>query len=121
MWNTARSLHPAASIENPICGVQRSLHRGQVDKDNDGRVSDGRVLAGERQTADLTIHLEHRDVVAALIAAVEEPTTGIDVEAARVIASRPLVRDERQIAVGANGEDSDAVVQAVARVHEAPV
>ena len=47
-------------------------------------------MAGEREAAGLAIHPEDGDVVAALIAAVEEPAGGVEVEAARIIAPRPF-------------------------------
>ena len=64
---------------------------------------------------------EDGDVVAALIAAVEELAGRIEVEAAGIIASRPFLPEERQVAVRADGEDPDAVVQPVARIDESPV
>ena len=78
-------------------------------------------MAGEGEAAGLAIHAEDGDVVAALVAAVEEPAGGVEGEAAGIVPARPFFADERQAAVGADGEDPDAVVQPVARVDEPPV
>ena len=85
------------------------------------RVADGRVMAGERQAPCSAIDAEDGNVVATLIAAVEKPARGVEVEAARVVATGPFVGDELQLAGFANGEDSDAVVQAIARIDKAAI
>lgn len=78
-------------------------------------------MAGEFETAGLAVHLEDGNVVGSLIAAEEELTRRVEIEAARVIASCPFFSDERKLAVLRNGEDPDAVVQPVARVHKPPI
>ena len=78
-------------------------------------------MAGEFEAAGLAIHLEDGDVVGSLIAAIEEPASGIEVEAARIIPSCPFFPCEREVAVWANGKDSDAVVQPVARIDKLPI
>src|SRR5262249_39610842 len=98
-----------------------SAHVTEIEKDDVRRIADGRVMAGELEVAGLASHPEGGDVVAALIAAVEEPAGGVEAEAAGVIPSRPFFADERQVAVRADGKDPDAVVQAVARIDESPV
>src|SRR5262249_51209806 len=69
----------------------------------------------------LVIHPEDGDVVAALIAAIEETATGVKVEAPGIVPSRPFFALERQSAVRANGKDPDGVVESVARVNEFPI
>ena len=81
----------------------------------------GVYVAGEVEGAGGAIHAEDGDRVAALIAAVEEPARRVEGETARIVPARPFLADERQAAVGADGEDPDAVVQPVARVDEPPV
>src|SRR5438445_2996274 len=78
-------------------------------------------MAGEVEAASFAIHLEDGDVVATLIAAIEELTGGVEVEAARIIPPCPFFPNERQVAVWANGKDPDAVVQPVARIDKSPV
>ena len=93
----------------------------EVEEDDDRRIADRGVMAGECEAAGLAIHLEDGDVVAALIAAVEELAGGVEVEAARIIPSRPFFPHVREVAVGANGKDPDAVVQPVARIDKLPI
>jgi len=61
-------------------------------------------VACEVEAARFAIDAKDRDIVAALIAAVEELAGRVDVEAARIIPSRPLVADVRQDSIGADGE-----------------
>ncbi len=81
----------------------------------------GGVMAGESEAAGLAIYLEDGDVVGALIAAIKELARGIEVEAARIISSRPFVPYEREFAIGANGKNPDAVVQPIARIDKLSV
>src|SRR5262249_59055603 len=69
-----------------------------IEEDDARRVADGDVLAGEGERAGLAIHPKHRDVVAALVATVEELTGGVEVEAPRVASACPLLRDILQVA-----------------------
>ncbi len=78
-------------------------------------------MTSESQGAGSAIHLKHGNIVATLIAAVEEPTGRIKVEAARVIPSCPLFPNERQTTVWPNRKDPNTVVQAVARIDELPI
>src|SRR5262245_18010338 len=78
-------------------------------------------MAGELEAAGLAIHAEDGDVVTALIAAAEELTGGIEGETARIIAPGPFLPDVPEVAVRADGEDRDAVVEPVARIDESPV
>src|SRR5207248_3858153 len=78
-------------------------------------------MAGELEAAGPAIHPEDGDVVATLVAAVEEAAGGVEGEATGIVPPRPLLPDVRQLAIRADGEDRDAVVQPVARVDEAPI
>ena len=78
-------------------------------------------MAGEFEPAGLAIHPEGSNVVAALIAAIEEPAGRVEVERARIVSSRPFLPEIRQIAVRANGKHRDAVVQPVTPVDESPI
>src|SRR5207253_1962358 len=90
----------------------------EIEEDDDRRIADGGVMAGEGQAARFAIHAEGGDVVAALIAGVKELAGGVEVKAARVVPPRPFLTHEGQPAVFADGEDPNAVVQAVARIDE---
>jgi hypothetical protein len=48
-------------------------------------IADGRVMAGECEAAGLAIHPEDGDVVAALVAAIEEAAGGVEAEAAGIV------------------------------------
>src|SRR3712207_6262694 len=78
-------------------------------------------MAREGEPPRLAVHFESGDVVAALVAAVEEAAGRIEAEAARVAAAGPLFSDVAQPASLADREDRDAVVQAVAGVEEPAV
>src|SRR4051812_37992898 len=99
----------------------RLARLGEIEEDDARGIADGSVMAGEREAAGLAIHSEDRDVIAALVAAVEEPAGGVEGEATGIIPARPFLPDVRQLAVRADREDRDAVVKPVARVDEAPV
>src|SRR5439155_26411084 len=75
-------------------------------------------MAGEGQAAFFAIHAEDGDVVAALVARVKELAGGVEVETSRVVPARPSLAHESQPAVVADGEDPNAVVQAVAGIDE---
>ena len=96
----------------------KSSRRRQIEEDDDRRIADGSVMAGEGQAARFAVHAKDGDVVAALVAGVEEPAGGVAVEAARVVPTRPFLAHEGQPAVFADSEDPNAVVQAVARIDE---
>src|SRR5262245_53244535 len=98
-----------------------STHLGEIEEDDDRRIADGGVMAGELEARGFAIHLEDGDVVAALIATIEELASRVKVEAARIIPSCPFFPYERQLAVWANGKDPDAVVEPVARIDKSPV
>jgi hypothetical protein len=68
-----------------------------IKEDDALRVTDGVVMAGEREAARLAIHPEDGDVVAVLVATVEESARGVEVEAARVVPARSLLPDKRQL------------------------
>src|SRR6266513_5059229 len=96
----------------------KSSRLREIDEDDDGRIADGGVMAGEGQAARFAIHAEGGDVVAALVAGVKEVAGGVEVEAARVVPARPFLAHEGQPAVFAHGEDPNAVVYAVAGIDE---
>ena len=73
-------------------------------------------MTGEFKATSYAIHCKDGDVVAPLIATKEELSTGIKVEAPRIIAACPFFSDERKFAARADGKDTDAVVQSIARV-----
>ena len=97
------------------------IHLGQIEEDNDRRIANRGVMAGEFKAAGLAIHLEDSDVVGALVAAIKKLASGVEVEAARIIPSCPFFPYEREVAVWANGKDPDAVVQPVARIDKLPI
>ena len=81
------------------------------------RIADGGVMAGEVEAAGFAIHTEDGDVVAALIAAIEELAGGVEVEAARIVSARPFFADDTSVSPsGPIGKDPDAVVQPVAGI-----
>ncbi len=73
-------------------------------------------MTGEFEAAGLAIYLKDGDVVTALIATIEVPASGVEVEAARIIPSCPFFPYEHEVAVWANGKDPDAVMQPVASI-----
>ena len=75
-----------------------------------------RVVSGEIESTRFAIHFESGNVVAALIAAVEELAGRIEVETARIVPTRPFIAGVFQRAIRADGEDADAIVQPVADV-----
>src|SRR2546423_1420709 len=93
----------------------------QIEEDDDRRVADWGIMPGELQTAFRLVHAEDRDVVAALVARVEELAGGIEIDAARVVPARPFLAHEGQRAVFPHGENADAVMEAVARIDETPI
>ena len=81
-----------------------------------------RVVAGEGEAAGLAVHPEDGDVVAALVAAVQEPAGRVEGEAARIVAARPFLADVASACRPAPTEKiADAVVQPVAGVDEPAV
>src|SRR5207244_3577825 len=75
-------------------------------------------MAGEAQSACVAIHAEHRDVVAPLVAGIQELADGIEIEAAWIISTRPFLTDEAQFTALADREYSYAVMQTVAGIDE---
>ena len=78
-------------------------------------------MAGEFEAAGLAINLKDGDVVRTLIATIEIPASGIEVEAARIVTSCPFFPYECQLSVWANGEYPDTVVQPVACIDKPPI
>src|SRR5438445_12888158 len=88
----------------------------KIEENDDRRIADGGVMAGEVEAAGFAVHTEHGDVVTALIAAIEELARGVEVEAARIVPACPLFPDIGQGAVWAYGKNPDAVVHPVAGI-----
>jgi hypothetical protein len=95
-----------------------SIEAGEILENDDRWIANGRVMTGEFEPAGLAVYLEDGNVVGSLIAAIEELTRGVEIEAAWVIPSCPFFPNEREIAVWANGKDPDAVVQSVACINK---
>ena len=116
------SIHPASTfllwdkhILLPSNHVT-SIHLGEIEENDDRGIANRGVMAGKFEAAGLAIYLEDGDVIGALITGVKEQAGGVEVEAARIIPSRPFFPYEREVAVSAHGKDPDAVVQPVARI-----
>ena len=90
------------------CNQQPSTGFGKIEEDDNRRIADRTVVAGEFNSAGFPIHLEDSDVVAALVAAKQEPAGGIEIETARITHLRPFFPCESQVAVWANSKNSDA-------------
>jgi hypothetical protein len=115
-WTLLAAWVPMLSIMNSakhlllLSNHVASAYLGEIEEDDDRRIANWGVMAGEFQAAGLAIHLEDGDVVAALIATIEELASGVEIEAARIIPPCPFFPDVREAAVWANGKDRDAVV-----------
>ena len=96
--------------------IHTSIRLGEIEEDDDRRIANRGVMAGECEAAGLTIDLEDGNVVAALIATIEELASGVEVEAARVIPSCPFFPQEREDAIWPSGKYPDAVMQSVTRI-----
>ncbi len=68
----------------------------KIEENDDGRIADGGVMAGEVEAAGFSVHMEHGDVVTSLIAAIEELPGGVEVEAARIVPACPFFPDIRE-------------------------
>jgi hypothetical protein len=88
-----------------------SIHLGEIEEDDHRRIANRGVMASEFEAAGLAIHLEDGNVVGSLIATIEELTSGVEVEAARIVPSCPFFPYEREVAVWANGKDPDAALE----------
>src|SRR5580700_2915984 len=93
----------------------------RVEEHDARRVADRGVVTGKLQPARFAIDVEHRDVVAPLVAAVKESAARVEVETARIVPAGPFVGDEAEQAGIADGEDADAVMQPIAGVDEPAV
>ena len=78
-------------------------------------------MTGEVEPTRFFIDTEDRNVVAALVAAIEKLARGIKAEAAWIIPARPSFLDERQVAGWSHGKNPDAVVQPIAGINESPI
>ena len=73
--------------------AQTSAPLLQVEEHDARRVADGGEVAGEAEAAGLAVHAESGDVVAPLVAAVQERAGGVEGEAPRVAPAGPLLPD----------------------------
>jgi hypothetical protein len=89
-----------------------------IDKDDVRGVANRSVVASEFKTAGLTVHCKDGNIVGSLISTVKKPTSGIEAEAAWIIAACPFFANKREIAIRAHRKDADAVVESVARIDE---
>ena len=78
-------------------------------------------MASEVEAASFTSHTEDGDIVASLIAAIEELAGRVEVEASWVVAACPFLPNKRQVAFWAYGKDADAVVQPIARIDKSAI
>ena len=70
----------------------------QIEKDNVRGVPDRNVVVGKIQTASCPIDFEHGDTIGPLITAIEEFSSRIETEAARIISPCPFFFDKSQFA-----------------------
>src|SRR5580700_10927537 len=71
----------------------------KIEENDDRWIADRGVVAGEVEAAGLGIHAEDGDVVVSLIATIEEPAGGVEVEAAGIVSPCPFFPDKCQDAV----------------------
>ena len=128
MYPAANALQTAEGVRRVLlrrkpwnAGYRTSTRLCEIEENDDRRIADWGVMAGEAEAPGLAIHPEDGDVVASLIAAIEELARGVEVEAARIIPACPFFPKERKVAVGADGKDPDAVVQPVTRIDKSPI
>ena len=93
----------------------------EIEKNDDGRIANARIVARKLQAALLMIDFEHGDVIAALIATVQKPSRRVEIETAWIVASSSLLADIRQFAIRPDREDADTVLKSIARVDELSV
>ena len=89
-----------------------------IDEDDVRGVANCSVVASEFKATVLTVHSKDGDIVSSLISTVKKPTSGIEAEAAWIIAACPFFANKREIAIRANRKDANAVVESVARIDE---
>src|SRR6185437_9075802 len=87
-----------------------------TQKHNNRRCPDRRILPRKCQLPGFPVNPETGNCIAPLVARIKKPASRIDVEAARVIASRPLLANVSQRALRSDREKRNAVVQAVRRI-----
>ena len=86
------SLSYAERIEEDGSDEANSIRPREIYKDDDRGIADRHVMAGEGQAACLAVHAEDREVVTSLIAGVQEPAGGVEIEAARIVPACPLLQ-----------------------------
>ena len=65
----------------------------KIEENDDRRIADGGVMAGEGEAAGFLVPTEHGDVVTSLIAAIQKLAGGVEVETARVVSACPFFPD----------------------------
>src|SRR4051812_34906485 len=93
------------------------LRLGEIEEHDRRRVADRDVVTGEHEGTGRAHHAENRHVVAALVAAIEEPARRIKIETPGIAAARPFLADKGQLASRPDGKNADAVVQPVADIY----
>lgn len=78
-------------------------------------------MAGEVEAAGFLVYPEDCDIVATLIATIEELTRGIEIETPWVVSTSPFFTGICQRTVRTDGKDADTVVQPVAGVDKPAV
>ena len=78
-------------------------------------------MAGEMKETCLLVDPEGRDLIAALIACVQEISPWIDREVARIIAERQKFCNALQMAAAADREYCDGIVQPIRSIKETSI
>src|SRR5208283_128008 len=79
------------------------------------------VLTGKSEVARFPIDAESSDRVTPLITRIKKIPCGVDIKAARIIASSPFFPVERKGARLADGKPGDTVVQPIGSIDESSV
>lgn len=90
----------------------------QIYEYHDGRIPNRGVMPGELQRSADSVNTKYRDVVCPLIAAIQKLAGGIEGETSRVVSARPFLSHIFQLAIVADVENADAVVQPIPGIHE---
>ena len=70
----------------------------KIEKDDDRWIADWGVMTGKFEATRFAIQCEDGNVVGPLITTIEELSTGIEVEAPRIITACPFFSNERKLA-----------------------
>ena len=116
LFHDAREKAPGSAAHDRLPGAT-----GRSNEQDPRWAADRRVPLREAQTVPVSQHLECGDGVASLVAHIHVPSGGIDVEAAWIIATRPLLVDEFRTSASFDAENRDGVVEAVGGIDERPI